>query len=149
MKTTISALILLLSAAAFSQSTVIPKKTCTRVSLDGLENSLVNQLGETFSFETGIDEEGYGIMTITYADGSTRTLDYAGEHGHQSAIGPTFVTGAHFGTIYPNLGLRAALRIEVGEGKFAGQLKAKKDGTCRGGYIGGCSGFARAEYKCQ
>jgi hypothetical protein len=109
----------------------------------------VQGLGESFTFETGINEEGFGIMSLTYADGSTRELDFAGEHGRQSAIGPTFVAGAHFGRIYPNLGLRANLRIEVGEGKHEGTLTAKKDPTCSGGYIGGCTGFSKAVYKCQ
>ena len=149
MKTIIASAILLLSAYSFAQTTVISEKTCVRESFSGLERSLVNELGETFKFETGIDSEGFGIMAITYQDGTKRVLDYAGEHGRQSAIGPTFAAGGYFGTIYPNLGFRTNLRIEVGEGEHEGTLTAKRDATCRGGYIGGCSGFANATYQCN
>ena len=149
MKITITALILLISSYSFSQTTIISEKLCTRQSFEGLERSLVNQLGETFKFETGIDDEGYGFMTVTYTDGSTRELDFAGEHGYQNAIGPTFAFGGYFGRIYPNTGFRAPLRIEVGEGEHLGTLTAKRSPSCRGGYIGGCSGFATATYKCK
>jgi hypothetical protein len=149
MKATLTALFLIFSSYSFAQSTVITKKVCERQSFEGQERTLVSNLGEVFSFETGIDEEGFGFMSITKEDGSVLELDFVGDHGHQNAIGPTFVTGAHFGRIYPNLGLRANLRIEVGEGKHEGTLTAKKDPTCRGGYIGGCTGFSKATYSCK
>ena len=125
------------------------KVTCHRTDFSGLEKTKVRQLGEVITYEVFIDSEGYEMMKIETETGEQHILDYAGEHGRYYAIGATYLANAYWGHSYPNLGLRSNLRIEVGEGRHAGTLKASRDAYCWGGYRSGCSGMSRANYKCQ